>query len=105
MAVAFREPWYEIEDEIHRAALQRQYDLEISEEHPLSGKKGRVIGKHVGTDDVLIQLADGRFAIVHLTWSTGPGDATWPEATVYPSAPDVSQVIAKDAEDLEAANS
>lgn len=100
MAVEFREPWYEVENEIHRTALQRQYDLEISEEHPLSGKKGRVIGKHVGTDDVLIQLADERFAIVHLTWSTGPGDATWPESSMFASTADLTAVIAQDADDL-----
>lgn len=104
MAVEFREPWYEVDDEFHRTALQRQYDLDISEEHPVGGEKGRVLGKHVGTDDVLIQSVDGRFAIVHLTWSTGPGDARWPEATVYAAASDVSRVVAKDAEEHQAIN-
>ncbi len=45
MAVEYREPLYEIGDEWHRAALQRQYDRKISKQHELWGEEAFVIGK------------------------------------------------------------
>lgn len=42
VAVEYREPWYEIEDEDHRAALQRQYDPEITKQHALRKEEGFV---------------------------------------------------------------
>lgn len=101
MAVEYREPWCAIEDDKRRAGLQRQYDLEISPQHPLWGEGGRIVGKNEGTDDVLVQLAGGRFAIVHLVWSNVTGDAIHPDTAVYPSALEASRAIAADAEDLD----
>lgn len=67
---------------------------------PCGGKKGRIVGKNEGTDDVLVQLAGGRYAIVHLVWSNNRGDATHPSAVVYPSGAEASAAIAADADDF-----
>ncbi|MBA3041650.1 MAG: hypothetical protein KJ670_08775 [Alphaproteobacteria bacterium] len=101
MAVEYRQPWCEIGDDKWRAGLQGQYDLEISPQHPLWGEKGRIVGKNEGTDDVLVQLAGGRYAIVHLVWSNNPGDVIHPSAVVYPSDAEASAAIAADADDFD----
>lgn len=96
MAIEYQGPWTELE-EPRRTRLQKRYDHEITDGHVLWGASGYVIGKNEGTDDVLIRLADGRFAIVHLTWSERPGGKEYPSADVYASAQEASEAIAFDA--------
>jgi hypothetical protein len=43
----------------------------------LFGRKLTPVGKQGATDDVLLELADARLAVVHLTWS-GPGNGRYP---------------------------
>ena len=57
-------------------ALQGQYEREITSVHRLSGMGGQVSARSTADDDVLVQVRDGRFAIVHLTW--GAGSVDWP---------------------------
>jgi hypothetical protein len=53
----------------HAARLQREYELELPEVHPLHGVAVRVIADCDGSDDVLVQhVGTDRFSVVHLTW-------------------------------------
>lgn len=99
MSILYRMPWWELDDPAHRTGLQHQYDREIGAGHLLWNAGGRVIGKHDASDDVLVALADGRYAIVHLTWSSNPGGALWPRATIYDTAAALSDAIARDSAD------
>jgi hypothetical protein len=96
MPVIYRDPWWKIEDPDHRDGLQRQYDREIGAEHILWGAGGVVVGKCDSNDDVLVALSEGRFAIVHLIWTSNPGGATWPTTAIYDSAVAISAAIAED---------
>ena len=95
MAVEYCGSWFELRGDSERASLQRQYDLEISKNHQLWGQQGLVIGKNGATDDVMVQLADGCLAIVHLTWVGEPSDS-YPQVILYRSASEASLAIAED---------
>lgn len=60
--------WEEVSGEQVRAGLQRELEAEVGPEHPLWGLEPRVIGRSTSQDDVVVSLADGCFAIVHLVW-------------------------------------
>ena len=62
------EGWYSSEDE-KRKQLQREYETELPNEHPLAGIPVRVIAHRTGNDDVLLEhLNSGFVSVVHLTW-------------------------------------
>jgi hypothetical protein len=52
--------------------------------HPLRGGGWRAVGRSDGSDDVLYAAADGRVAVVHLTWTRETIDG-WPSAALYES--------------------
>jgi hypothetical protein len=57
-----------VEDRNEQLGLQRELDAELSSAHPLWGTRPVVFGRHRATDDILVALEDGRFALVHLVW-------------------------------------
>src|SRR5438128_1267313 len=69
-------PWRILSDGPEREGLQRRYDFEITEEHPLAGLGGEVISRCEANDDVLVRMSGGQLALVHLTWNEG--NATCP---------------------------
>jgi hypothetical protein len=82
--IAWQEPWRQVEDRNEQLGLQRELDAELSSAHPLWGTRPVVFGRHRATDDILVALEDGRFAIVHLVWH-GHVDqfpAEFPSATI-----------------------
>ena len=88
MASAFEwlDPWYPVSDAAIRAGLEDQLRQEISPRHVLFGQTARLIARRDDTDDALFELANGRIAEVHLTWSksTEP-DPRWPVTAVFGS--------------------
>jgi len=66
--IRWRTPWSQIEDEEQQQGIQAELQRELSSAHSLWKTAPVVFGKHQGNDDVLVALADGRFAIVHLVW-------------------------------------
>ncbi|MDB5270764.1 MAG: hypothetical protein JWP58_3804 [Hymenobacter sp.] len=77
----WQEPWVALPESV-QATFQLQMARELVQGHPLYGRKCTLLGKHAGTDDVLVALEDGRLAVVHLTWG-GPGDALYPHTTFF----------------------
>jgi len=65
---AWKAPWFEVTDSVHKAAIQKELALEIGPEHPLWRTDPCVLGARQDCDDVATKLADGRFAIVHPVW-------------------------------------
>jgi hypothetical protein len=65
-------------------ALEQQLQAELPPGHLLSGFRAFAIARRQDNDDVLFDLSDGRFAIVHLGWSDNAApDPAWPMTTVY----------------------
>jgi hypothetical protein len=73
-AIVFPDPWWDLRApdettahvcEVITGELQR----EIARGHPLAGIDLRVMARCEACDDIVVALADGRLAVVHLTWS------------------------------------
>ena len=67
------EPWSQVED---GSGLEEELKREVSRLHPLYGIEAKAIGQG-REDDFLFALADGRCALVHLTWKR-ESSAEWP---------------------------
>lgn len=63
------DPWWLLDECATKVAIQRELECEIGPEHPLWQCDLAVIAKSGANDDVIVQLNNGRFARVHLTWS------------------------------------
>jgi hypothetical protein len=62
------EPWFRPAD--HQVdALRREALAEIGPGHDLAGRNLLPVAKCSCCDDVVFQVDDGTFAIVHLTWT------------------------------------
>ena len=87
MNMMWLEPWTPIAQPGEREAMQSQLGSELSTSHALFGLSVVALARRHDQDDVLFELADGRVAEVHLTWShkteTNP---RWPRATIFASA-------------------
>jgi hypothetical protein len=85
-AVHFLEPW-------HAAVpgLEAELRNEVTDGHPLYGRKAISVARRQDSDDVLFLLLDhpSPLAVVHLTWSGRPERNTnWPQTTFYTSLQD-----------------
>jgi hypothetical protein len=92
MNIVWLEPWAPIERPEQRQAVQAEPRLELCPSHQLYGSSVVAVARRHDQDDVLFELADGRVAEVHLTWSRKPErDPHRPTATVFASAADWSE--------------
>ena len=73
-------PWW-VSDEPSRQALTEELLAEVSQGHPLFGRAVKVLNRCGACDEVLVQVGEGDFGMVHLTWSTKPESAPWPRYT------------------------
>ena len=100
-AIRWIEPFRPLQLTGEEEALQGQLEREVSRLHTLWGKGTKVIGRCTANDDIVVQFLDeesnSRFALVHLTWGTGPGNAEYPSATIYASAQDLSKAMWREA--------
>ena len=75
------EPWYWTYHD-----LSNQLQIELSDDHQLKSKKVKTIARRQDCDDVLFELEDGKFALVHLTWrQTAHTDNQWPSTKIFNS--------------------
>lgn len=75
------EPWWR-PDESSREVLTTELIAELSPGHPLFGGNVEVQNRCGGCDVVCASVAEGSFAIVHLTWSGHPEAPPWPQTTM-----------------------
>lgn len=79
-------PWYGVDDEAERRGLEAELRREICDEHPLARETVALLARRGDMDEALYQLADGRIAEVHLTWSRHrETDPRWPATAIYAS--------------------
>src|SRR5258708_22461637 len=99
--VAWKEPWWAVSSPEHKSALEKELALEIGPQHPLWGTKPSVLGVRRDCDDVAVELADGRFAMVHPVWH-GHIDQypdRFPHSLVFADLPEFQALIDGDAEE------
>jgi len=82
----FSERWWDvrgrdIDDEARREILVRELRLEVGEGHTLFGAHPTAVASCQHCDDVILELDNGQFAVVHLVWQ-GPQCAPWPDTDV-----------------------
>jgi len=101
--IAWQDPWSPLETAAEQHGLQRELVAELSPAHPLWGTDPIVFARHQGTDDILVGLNDGRFALVHLLWH-GHVDqlpATYPSTAFYPRLDALREDLAAQAQQLQ----
>ncbi len=81
--IVFTHPWRDLRgtdpaDVAQREVLAAELAAEVSPGHPLHGEDVTVTGKSQATDDIVVQLADGSWAVVHLTWRSSAENPPWP---------------------------
>src|SRR5438552_765492 len=67
--LAMLDPWDAVDD---GRGLETELVREVVRGHPLFGKTVRAVARRADQDDVLF-VGDAIVAVVHLTWSRGPG--------------------------------
>lgn len=78
-------PWRMIDREEVRRSLVAEFQSELGPLHPLRALAIDAIARRQDSDDVLFLLADGRVAVVHLTWSGESSEAIFPDSVIYRS--------------------
>jgi cation diffusion facilitator CzcD-associated flavoprotein CzcO len=63
----------------------------VADGHPLHGQPVAVIGKSEASDDIVIELAAGGWAQVHLTWKGGAETPPWPKTKFYDTVQDLER--------------
>ena len=91
---AFPDPWWDLRpdgtaEHRQREALHAELLTEVAVGHPLHGLRAEVIGRSQASDDIVVQLATGGWARVHLTYERAPETPPWPGTTFspHPEAP------------------
>jgi hypothetical protein len=77
--------WWNLTDgDQLRHALEEELDRENSPGHLLAATRHDVVARCEGCDDVVVQVSEDQFAVVHLTWtrqrSPEPG---WPRTRLF----------------------
>jgi hypothetical protein len=88
-------PWFDLRwrwgTETQRAAMLAELCREASPGHALHGTNPVAVAKCSHCDDVAFEQGDGKYAVVHLTWSRREERPPWPRASY---APDWSALLA-----------
>lgn len=79
-------PWHPIDHEDERIGLFAELQVEVDPTHPLKGLAATAVARRQDNDDVLFSLADGRFAVVHLTWIGKQERSPFPWTDLYATA-------------------
>ncbi len=93
------ERWWGLDDtsepaEAKRAAVLRELNAEASADHALTGRIAEVTAFFEASDDVVVRLIDGAFALVHPTWSGRTETPPFPLTRLLGDGPAASRAIA-----------
>ncbi|MFD6176163.1 MULTISPECIES: hypothetical protein [unclassified Isoptericola] len=77
------------------AAVLDEIELELSPDHELAGKIVRVEARYWPSDDVIVSLVDGTFAMVHPTWTSRAERTPRPKSIRLGDAAAASEAIEK----------
>lgn len=86
----FHEPWWDLRghgltEDGQRQALHDELVAELKPSHPLHGRSFTVIARSGAQDDILVEVDNGTWAIVHLSWKGDRERSPWPTTTVFES--------------------
>ena len=83
--ITWLDPWVPAKSEKVKVGFKMELARELQEGHPLHGSKVSAIGCRGDNDDVLFEIQDGvgRYAVVHLSWSSKPETPPWPHTTYF----------------------
>jgi hypothetical protein len=82
-------PWFRIDDESIRSALDKELERELNRGHPLWGSSPRkVLAKRNDQDDILVSFDSGKIAEVHLTWTRKREQDGYPKTVIFSSLED-----------------
>ncbi|MCG7551168.1 hypothetical protein [Pseudoalteromonas sp. Of7M-16] len=97
----YSEPWNDIEDycSSHKLALLTEIVAELSIGHVLYGKNIEILAKREDRDDVLVN-SEGKYFIVHLTWSNSKEALPYPKTELYDSVELLRKKLKKDTYDF-----
>ena len=84
-----------MDEEAERQRLGEGLRAEVAAGHPLFGVDVQTVGRSEARDDVLYRLADGRWALVHLTWHR-PDRPPWPATKIFDSVTDAEAATSAD---------
>ncbi|PYC67260.1 hypothetical protein C7C45_22625 [Micromonospora arborensis] len=84
----FTDPWWDLRrggptEQRQREALHAELLTEAAAGHPLHSQPVEVIGRSGASDDIVVELSSGGWALVHLTWKRAAERLPWPETTFY----------------------
>lgn len=81
----FIEPyWSAMEmDEKSRISLVEELQLELHDNHILQNETFELIARKTNNDDIVLELEDGRVAVVHLTWKSKTETNGYPITRIY----------------------
>ncbi|GIG26738.1 hypothetical protein [Cellulomonas denverensis] len=83
--------WWRPDDD---AALRAELNREIGRGHPLRRRIDRVEARFEASDDLVVRLDDGGYALVHPTWSGHRERAPFPLCRLLGDAGAASAAIA-----------
>ncbi len=87
--INWKKPWIPLSEEESKG-VGIELKKEISEKHQLYGVNIRAIAKRIDCDDVLFEIENGAFAVVHLTYAQYPEpDPQWPYTIKYNNVDDL----------------
>lgn len=94
-SIAFLPPW---EGVTNNDRLENELQKELSQHHILYGKEVKAIARRRDTDDVIFEIAAGKYALVHLSWQGQPANtAEYPQTKLFDHWTKVyGKVIAED---------
>jgi hypothetical protein len=95
------DPWFPVADPTVAEDLLAELRRELSPSHVLASRSVEPIGRREDRDDILVALADGGWAIVHLTWqrATEP-DPRRPATSRFENEADLRRRLDSDAEEF-----
>ncbi|WP_162087157.1 hypothetical protein [Chryseobacterium aquaeductus] len=73
------EPWYFTDQD-----LSQQLQIELHNDHILKGENTITVACRQDNDDVLFEMDNGKYSVVHLTWQNHPHKNTaFPITKIY----------------------
>ncbi|WP_143707483.1 hypothetical protein [Uliginosibacterium sp. TH139] len=104
--ILWQRPWRAVYDASlndEARSLQDALDQELSISHPLFSEAPKVIGRSTSGDDVVAQMNDGSFALIHLTWQGKPDQIPekFPAWSRVKTVEHLNSVIAQDAKEYD----
>lgn len=90
-----KEPW---DEPVNAKAFEIELDRELHPSRFLYQFKGqfRAIAKNESNDDVIFEIKDRGFVLVHLTWSNNEPNEDYPKYKMLAQVSDINDVIDND---------